>query len=136
MRNDLNYHIKKQINKVYTKQKLGDCYEINSTVAYFLGELNYNFRIVQGKVKLDRKINDNKITDYTDHIWIELRGISQIRLDYADKVFLPAKIQYYGRNVSSMWGKENKKLMKLLRSDKNIIKKYKIKEVKDEFYKL
>jgi hypothetical protein len=134
MRTELKKYITKQVKRIYPNQKNGDCYKINSSVGYFLGDLNYEFKIIQGRVALNKRIYDpileenqpytKGITIYPDHIWVKLSKEKEI-CDFAKQVFLPAKIMRYGGAVDSLWGQANKKLYKLLLSNKRIVKKFK-----------
>ena len=122
----LKEHITLQVKKVYPNQKNGDCYEINSTIAYYLYDLGFKIKIIQGVVLLnkpfyDEVLEDNRpktkgITITPDHIWIKVyTGKARRIYDFATKVFGGAKIVSYLREVDSLYGKMNKKLFKLLK---------------------
>lgn len=52
-------------------QKWGDCYKVNSTVAYWINDILKYFcaRIWQVKVSLDREIYDDRDTGYSDSVY-------------------------------------------------------------------
>jgi hypothetical protein len=121
-------HIKKKVAEVYPIPKLGDCISINSTVAYFLHDLGYEVKILQGYASLDREIYDRVleqnrpetagITDRPDHVYIKVYINKARRIyDFAKEVFGQAKILSYS-SYDDLYGKENKKLYNLLRKGK------------------
>lgn len=125
----LNY-IREAVRRHYPNMKNGDCYKINSTVAYFLYGIGYDAEIIQGRVYLDKEIYDHVleannpetkgITALPDHIYIRISGMTNKWSDYFDfakNVFLPSKILQYQKSRETLYGKENKKLYQDLKSN-------------------
>ena len=124
MKKELTKYIKEIVKQVYPKQKLGDCYIINSNVAYFLYDLGYKVKIIQGRVFLDRPIFDEVlkenrpetkgITQRPDHIWIKVyKGKARGIYDFAKKVFSGAKVISYSKALDTLNGHASKLVKEL-----------------------
>lgn len=97
------------------KGKLGDCYEINSIVLGILkrkfSEQARDFKLIQGKVVLDRPIIDEGIeTIEPYHVYIRFK---ENIIDFADNVFNAEILEYI--DESTLAGSSNPDIEGLIR---------------------